>query len=449
MRSGRKRTFWPHLEVLELREVPAGLSDFNGDGFDDLVIGVPQDRVGLLGSPGSRAGAVNVIYGSAGGLTATGDQLWHQDVPGIEGAAETGDKFGAALSWGDFNGDGFDDLAIGVPREDVGSVVDAGAVNVIYGSASGLSATGNQLWHQNVSEILGATGAGDFFGSSLVAGDFNGDGVDDLAIGIPGEDVGSFGNTGAVNVVFGSFSGLTAAGNQLWHQNSAGIQDTAQAGDLFGRALAAGDFNGDGRDDLAVGVPGEDVLSFGDAGAVNVIHGSESGLTTAGNQIWSVNSSGMKSATPHVGAKLGSSLAAGDFNADGRADLAIGSPHQQLSGIVQAGTVNVLFGISSGLTAFAIDDQYWHQNVPEVMDILETGDHFGSSLRVGDFNGDGFDDLAIGASGENLGTISDAGAMTVLYGRITRLTASGSQLWHQDIAGILGVAEGGDGFGQS
>ena len=134
----------------------------------------------------------------------------------------------------DFDGDGKDDLAIGAPGEDIGAIADAGAVNVLYGSGSGLTASGDQLWHQGVAGVMGGAEAGDLFGSSLACGDYDGDGKDDLAIGAPGEDVGALVDAGAVNVLYGSGSGLTATGDQLWHQDSAGILGGAEAGDLFG-----------------------------------------------------------------------------------------------------------------------------------------------------------------------------------------------------------------------
>ncbi len=109
-------------------------SDFNGDGFADRAIGVPLEDVGSA----DDAGAVNVLYGSGGGLADAGNQVRTQDDLGGE-AAETGDQFGAALTTGDFDGDGFADLAVGAPREDLGSAADAGTVSVLYGSASGLS----------------------------------------------------------------------------------------------------------------------------------------------------------------------------------------------------------------------------------------------------------------------------------------------------------------------
>jgi hypothetical protein len=112
-------------------------------------------------------------------------------------------------------------------------------------------------------------------------------------VGVPGEDVGTIVDAGAVNVIYGSPRGLTAAGNQLWTQDSQGIKDLAEAeGERFGAALAAANFGEGSPADLAVGVPGEDVGTIVDAGAVNVLYGSASGLTAAGNQLWHQNQSG-------------------------------------------------------------------------------------------------------------------------------------------------------------
>jgi hypothetical protein len=210
-----------------------GVGDFDNDGFDDLAIGAPGEDTGGRNADGS----VNVLFGSTTGLTATGDQLWGQNSPGVLGGAESNDRFGAALGVGDFNSDGFDDLAIGAPGEDTDGRNAAGGVNVLFGSAAGLTATGDQFWGQNSPGVLGGAENFDFFGDVLTVGDFDDDGFDDLAIGAPGEDIGAIANAGATTVLFGSAAGLTAADDQLWNQDSPNIRGIAETDDLFGFVL--------------------------------------------------------------------------------------------------------------------------------------------------------------------------------------------------------------------
>jgi hypothetical protein len=200
--------------------------------------------------------------------------------------------------------------------------------------------------------------------------DFNGDGAADLAIGAPGENSSS----GVVHVLYGSGTGLAAAGSQLWSQNSPGIADVAEPGDLFGFTLAAGDFNGDTRADLAIGAPGEN--SF--AGVVHVLYGSSpGGLTATGSQLWSQNSPGIAGGAEPDDI-FGEAVAAGDFNGDTRADLAIGAPLENAG----AGVVHVLYGSSpGGLTATG--SQLWSQNSPGIAGGAEDFDVFGETLAAG------------------------------------------------------------------
>jgi len=412
--------------------------DLNGDGYADLAVGVPGKS-----SPVEHAGGVEVMYGSAGGLTAAGNQFWTQSSPGILGSEQVGDGFGSSLAIGDFNGDGYADLAVGVPFDNVGRKRHPGAVNIIYGSASGLTVAGNQLWNLDSPGVLGTAHAGDLFGFSLATGDFNHDGFADVAVGAPGE--GPPQSAGAVTVLYGSASGLATTGNQLWTQNSPGIIGVAAPFDLFGYSLAAGDFSGNGFDDLAIGVPFEEIGGAPSAGGANVIYGSAAGLTASGNQFWSQAGPILNSPQPYD--EFAFSLVAGDFNGDGRADLAAGVPGERVSGRPGAGAVNVIYGSPTGLTPAG--NQFWSQDSPGVIDVAEPWDRFGFTLAVGKFGNGPEVDLAIGVPFENVLRIKDAGGVNVIYGSPTGLIAAGNQFWTQSSPGILSVSQPGDQFGYS
>lgn len=427
-----------HLKAA-LQPIAGPFGDFNGDSFADLAVGAPFEDVGGR----VDAGAVNVMYGSPTGLTASGSQYWNQDSTSIGDSAENNDQFGFAAAAGDFNDDGFSDLAVGVPLEDTPG--DSGVVNVIYGSPSGLTAAGNQVWSQNSDGIADTREAEDNFGHAMAATDFDGDGFADLAIGVHYENLTSHEDAGAVNVIYGSPQGLTSGGNQFWHQGSPGIRGSPERGDYFAFSLAAGDFDGDGFGDLGLGVPGED--SPLDYGAANVIYGSDSGLTAAGNQVWSQNSSGIQG-TGEAFDFFGYAVTAGDFGGDGFDDLAVGVPFEDLGTKANAGGVTVIYGTADGLRSTA--NQFWSQDSSGIVDKGEARDEFGFAVAAGDFNGDQAgdlsDDLAIGVPGEDLPT--NAGRVAVIYAGSSRLSSDGDQLWSQN--GLSGsTSETWDAFGFS
>ena len=263
----------------------------------------------------------------------------------------------------DFDNDGVADLAIGVPGENA----LAGAVNVLYGTGSGLSGAGGQLFTQ----VGGAVEPGDAFGAALAAGDFDNDDFADLAAGAPFEAIGSLRGAGAVSVLYGSTGGLTTTGGQLFTQ----VAGTVEAGDLFGSALASGDFDNDGLADLAAGAPGEAVGSLFSAGAVSVLYGATGGLTSLGGQLFT-----QVGGTVEAQDRFGSQLATGDFNDNNVADLAAAAPTESVGSVFSAGAVSVLYGAGAGLTTNG--GQLFTQNSPGVPGLAEELDRFGGLALV-------------------------------------------------------------------
>jgi hypothetical protein len=413
------------------------LADIDGDGFDDLVVGVPEEDV----QGQTDAGAMNVLFGGGAGLSSTGDQFWHQGVTGVIGQPEADDTFAASLALGDFDGDGFADVAAGIPGQTVNEVLDAGALIAFYGSSSGLTPA-VQAWHQESPAIGGEIEAFDSFGSALAAGDFDGDGFDDLAVGSFGESVDPIEDAGAVNILYGSPAGLGDAGNQFWAQDVPGVLDQGETGDQFGFTLGSADFDGDGFDDLAVGCLGEAVGAGTGAGGVNLLYGGLGGLSTEGNQFWTQDSAGVLDAAENADA-FSRSLVAEDFDGDGMDDLAVGAPGESVDAPA-AGAVNVLFGAPGGLSSDL--NQFWTQDSTGILDQGESDDGFGTAGTAGDFDLDGFADLVVGVPSENVGRVADAGIVQVLYGAATGLS-SRDQVWSQNSAGIGGDAEVDDFFG--
>jgi hypothetical protein len=182
---------------------PAAIGDINGDGYGDLVLGNYEDPdttgVGHLG------GQIEVWYGGAGGPDLTQKPtVIHQDTAGVPGAGEAMDRFGASIGIGDVNGDKYADIAVGAFLEDIGSKKNAGAVTVLYGSASGLTTTGAKTYSQATSGVPGAAETYDDFGAAVRLVDLNNNGKAELVVSAPGEN-----DKGAVWVLRGTSTGLT------------------------------------------------------------------------------------------------------------------------------------------------------------------------------------------------------------------------------------------------
>ncbi|WP_286253914.1 FG-GAP-like repeat-containing protein [Streptomyces graminofaciens] len=239
--------------------------DMNGDGKDDLVTTHGHEE---------RAYKARWWKGTSTGLSKTYKTTGHYTDGGVIA---------------DVNMDGYGDYV----ASDVGSVsemsmYEAGTVRVVYGGASGPT-TRTATITQDTKGVPGVGEAGwrggddsdygDQFGYSLAAGDVTGDGYPDIAVGVPGEDIGSVRDAGSVVLLKGGRAGLTGTGAQAVDQSDAGVPGASEAGDQFGREVSLLDVNSNNRADLAVSAPTEDG-TYKDSGAVWVFRGSKAGLTT-------------------------------------------------------------------------------------------------------------------------------------------------------------------------
>ncbi|MGW2521771.1 FG-GAP and VCBS repeat-containing protein [Streptomyces sp. NPDC001617] len=385
-------------------------ADFNGDGVGDVAFSAS----GAYVSGHKNAGQLVILYGTRPtGISSAKRSTISQNTTGNPGTAETGDAFGAETAYADFNGDGYHDLAVGSPGEDVGSDTDGGGLVILWGSPSGITGKG-------VSIPDPAPSSHDYWGKNLAAGDFDGDGKADLAVG------------SSASTLYVYKGGFTTSGTPGGRYT---IKPPIQSGgDANGPLnLTAGDINGDMRTDLVV--DGFETNTDYGWNRNYYIPGTASGLSTSSAQAL----------------KPGVITAIGDIDKDGYGDIVSGAYWNATTGdgtsipdSAKGGKVWVTYGSAggpSGSTGITQDTG----NVPGTS---ENNDWFGSELDLGDINGDGFLDLAIGVSGENIGSATDTGAVTVLYGTASGLdTTTGAQSFAQSTAGVPGNDEDGDEFG--
>lgn len=393
-------------------------ADFNGDGYADLTIGVIGETVAGV----AKAGAVEVLYGSASGPRTDNSDLWTEGAPGVIGEPEAGDDFGYVLAHGDLNDDGYDDLAIGVPYEDIDAQMDAGSVHVLYGSADGLTAAGDAYIDQSLPGVPGNVGP-HHFGDALAIGDFDGDGVGDLAVGAP------YDSGGTVTILRGSSAnGLHAFG-----------YFSSPDGDLhggFGYRLAAGDFDGNGAAELAIDHPNDAVNGVPGAGRVQVVRISTTKITLE----VSLDHSNL-AGDVQTDARFGfGGLAAGHIGDDAYDDLAIGSDDYTVGNAAAAGQVIVVRGSASGLDPTKSKELL--QGVGGVPGTATAKTEFGWSVAIGDANGDGRGDLAVGSWPS-----TKAASVIVLFGGANNITTTGAKSLTETSLGTDGGPSTSAGFG--
>ncbi|MFD6496608.1 FG-GAP and VCBS repeat-containing protein [Streptomyces sp. NPDC060188] len=363
--------------------------DFNGDGYRDLVVGVP----GGTANGFKAAGYLAVIPGSKTGLKPTERSIVSQSTGSVPGASETGDHFGARWSSADLNRDGRADLIVSAPGEAGSNGVRHGRITILWGSASGLT-TGTPL-PPLAADIRGLGNGG------LFPADVNGDGVTDLVT----MNVGGDGDQQTVTVTPGPFKPGTPAP----------VAHEVYRDYLLEPHGTVGDFDGDGTTDLAL-----DEIGYQ--------RGTPSGLTPEPS--WPVTD---------VNA---SAYASGDFDHDGYDDIAFGAADATTGPAVKGGFVRVVYGGPTGPSRTA----YFSQASSGVPGTDENGDLFGYSVSAADVNGDGYADLAVGAPYEDIDSVANAGSVTLLYGSATGITGKGAA-FHQGTAGVSGSNETNDHFG--
>jgi hypothetical protein len=373
--------------------------DANGDGLPDLVVGVPGEDVGRA----TNAGAVDVFFGGPDGSydAGSGLRITQEDVAQ---KSERDDRFGAALSLADVTGDGIVDLVVGAPGEDAG----AGQVMVIRGSATGLVVASPTVLAQGAHGAAGAAEHGDGFGSSLSVGD-------GLWVGAPGEDIFGAANAGAATRF--PIKPLTSTGSVQYRQGARGVPGKPEKGDRFGAVL--------GHGGSVIGVPGEDIGRVVNAGMV----------------VWKLKKS-ISQRTRGVpgrierGDRFGAAVTAREvFGDNGTGDdpthkrfvlAAIGAPGEDVTTRKDAGTA-LLMGET-------YDRELVYSTARPARGTIESGDRFGSAVAFLRTSREfGYDEqLVVGAPGEDIGTLRDAGAVRTMALGMYCERACGSDAYADD-----------------
>lgn len=424
-RKTRDEAMWFDKSSIGSRYMTFLIDHGGTDIWNPVFVGVPDEDIGSR----TNAGVVHVMpTGTDGRPRGVGSQMLRQGRGGIPGKAEAGDRFGEVIEVADFDRDGWLDVAIGVPREDLGNTKNAGLVHVVYGRASGYRGGRVQTFHQSVVGVPGSPNAGDRFGSALAALDWNGDGHVDLAIGVPGERVAGVARAGTVQILIGGPTGLSTATVVELSQLSDEYDTSPEAGDRFGSAL-------DGHDSmLAIGVPREDVARIVDAGMVHLVDG----LT--GEQI-SDRQGAFTDDRAEEGDRFGEVLDLGAYT------LAVGVPREDIGSRKNGGRVHTYeferTYLQDGPLTWQSGRSYDRGDLDGAP--IRGGDKFGAALILIEITGDP-NVLFVGSPGDGVDGRDGAGTVHIVEltpGSRRKLLSS----WSHASPGVPGAPQQDGAFG--
>lgn len=384
------------------------VGDFDNDGRDEIALGNPSYSPSGFPSQGSVA-----IMDRASNGTWSTQATIRLGTSGYAGTPAAQDGLGRAMASADFDDDGYADLAIGAPGKLVGGAEGAGAVLIVYGSASGLGPARSELFTRNNDGLAEGPEVDDTFGGTLAAADFTNDGPDDLAIGIRRARCPNDATGGAVVILRGQAGsgGLTSTQSRILFAGVDGVPGSCIDGRGFGEGLAIGRFNADVRPDLVIGAAGYPT----ERGSVTVLpsgnigpEGGQGALLIRGTDL----PIPMATSTARIGRVLTTGTVRGTSSL--LDSLVIGAPFDDAEGQSQAGSVWVVHPATDGSGLGLAGAERWTLRIPLAAAPAGINDQFGSTLAVGDFNDDNARDLAIGSYLSDNQAV-DAGVVQVIY----------------------------------